>query len=151
MRGIAILADEVYGTLIYDGAAHAPSFLSIADNEDAIFAINSFSKPWAMTGWRIGWLVHPKELEPAAAAMAQCNNTGSTHFAQYGALAALSPEGDVFRGELLARCRRPRCGRSVDRPPEPGALAPARRRLLRLPACGRAVGQSALLPGHGAQ
>jgi aspartate/methionine/tyrosine aminotransferase len=108
VRGIAILADEVYGTLIYDGATHAPSFLSIADEEDAVFAINSFSKPWAMTGWRIGWLVHPKSIEPAAAAMAQCNNTGSTHFAQYGALAALSPQGDVFRGELLERCRQGR-------------------------------------------
>jgi len=104
-RGIAILADEVYGTLIYDGAAHAPSFLSIADDEDAVFAINSFSKPWAMTGWRIGWLVHPKRVEPAAAAMAQSNNTGATHFLQYGALAALSPEGDAFRGQLLERCR----------------------------------------------
>ncbi len=49
-RGIAILADEVYGTLIYDGAAHAPSFLTIADENDAVFGINSFSKPWAMTG-----------------------------------------------------------------------------------------------------
>lgn len=107
-RGIAILADEVYGTLIYDGAKHAPSFLSIADDEDAVFAINSFSKPWAMTGWRIGWLVHPRRVEPAAAAMAQCNNTGATHFAQYGALAALSPEGDAFRGELLDYCRKGR-------------------------------------------
>jgi aspartate aminotransferase len=105
LRGIAILADEVYGTLIYDGAAHAPSFLSIADEDDAVFAINSFSKPWAMTGWRIGWLVHPKSVEPAAAAMAQCNNTGATHFLQYGALAALSPEGDAFRATLLERCR----------------------------------------------
>ncbi len=104
-RGIAIIADEVYGTLIYDGGSHAPSFLSIADDEDAVFAINSFSKPWAMTGWRIGWLVHPKSVEPAAAAMAQCNNTGATHFLQYGALAALSPQGDAFRGELLDRCR----------------------------------------------
>src|SRR5207302_8283621 len=71
---ISILADEVYGTLVYDGGTHAPSFLAIADDEDAVFAINSFSKPWAMTGWRIGWLVHPKRVEPAAAAMAQCNN-----------------------------------------------------------------------------
>jgi len=107
-RGIAILADEVYGTLIYDGAAHAPSFLTIAYDEDAVFAINSFSKPWAMTGWRIGWLVHPKRVEPAAAAMAQCNNTGATHFAQYGALAALSPEGDAFRRGLLDYCRKGR-------------------------------------------
>jgi aspartate/methionine/tyrosine aminotransferase len=107
-RGIAILADEVYGTLVYDGTAHAPSFLSIADEDDAVFAINSFSKPWAMTGWRIGWLVHPKSVEPAAAAMAQCNNTGATHFVQYGALAALSPQGDAFRGELLDYCRKGR-------------------------------------------
>jgi aspartate/methionine/tyrosine aminotransferase len=107
-RGIAILADEVYGTLIYDGGSHAPSFLTIADEDDAVLAINSFSKPWAMTGWRIGWLVHPKSVEPAAAAMAQCNNTGSTHFVQYGALAALSPQGDAFRGELLERCRKGR-------------------------------------------
>lgn len=107
-RGIAILADEVYGTLIYDGAAHAPSFLSIADDEDAVFAINSFSKPWAMTGWRIGWLVHPRSVEPASAAMAQCNNTGATHFVQYGALAALSPQGDAFRGQLLDYCRKGR-------------------------------------------
>jgi len=104
-RGIAILADEVYGTLIYDGAAHAPSFLTIADEQDAVFAVNSFSKPWAMTGWRIGWLVHPKSVESAAAAMAQCNNTGSTHFVQYGAMAALSPQGDAFRGDVLDRCR----------------------------------------------
>ena len=109
-RGIAIIADEVYGTLVYDGAKHAPSFLSIADGEDAVFAINSFSKPWAMTGWRIGWLVHPKSVEGAAAALAQCNNTGATHFLQYGALAALSPEGDAFRGTLLERCR---AGRDV--------------------------------------
>ncbi len=61
-RGIAIISDEVYGTLIYDGAAHAPSFLQIADREDAMFVINSFSKPWAMTGWRIGWLTHPRDL-----------------------------------------------------------------------------------------
>ncbi|HYS46615.1 MAG TPA: pyridoxal phosphate-dependent aminotransferase [Rhizomicrobium sp.] len=107
-RGIAILADEVYGTLVYDGSRHAPSFLSIAEEDDAVFAINSFSKPWAMTGWRIGWLVHPKSVEGAAAAMAQCNNTGSTHFVQYGALAALSPQGDVFRGQLLERCRQGR-------------------------------------------
>src|SRR6185312_1171921 len=70
-RGIAIIADEVYGTLVYDGATHAPSFLPTAEDDDAVFVINSFSKPWAMTGWRIGWLVHPRRVEPAAAAMAQ--------------------------------------------------------------------------------
>lgn len=107
-RGIAIISDEVYGTLTYDGATHAPSFLEIAEPDDLVFVINSFSKPWAMTGWRIGWLVHPVGLETAVAVMAQANNTGTTHFAQYGALAALSPEGDAFRATLLERCRKGR-------------------------------------------
>jgi aspartate/methionine/tyrosine aminotransferase len=107
-RGIAIISDEVYGTLIYDGAAHAPSFLSIAQPDDAVFVIGSFSKPWAMTGWRIGWLVHPVSLATAMGVMAQANNTGAAHFLQYGALAALSPDGDKFREELRARCAKGR-------------------------------------------
>lgn len=105
VRGIAIIADEVYGTMIYNGAPHTPSFLSVASPDDALFVINSFSKPWAMTGWRIGWQVHARSLVPAAAALAQCNNTGATHFVQYGALAALSAEGDVFRANLVERCK----------------------------------------------
>jgi aspartate/methionine/tyrosine aminotransferase len=104
-RGIAIIADEVYGTLVYDGRPHAPSFLEIAEPEDAVFVINSFSKPWAMTGWRVGWLVHPASLKPSVNILAMADNTGATVFAQYGALAALTPEGDAFRGEILERCR----------------------------------------------
>jgi aspartate aminotransferase len=107
-RGIAIISDEVYGTLVYDGSAHAPSFLQIADDEDALFVVNSFSKPWAMTGWRVGWLIHPKSLDTQMWMMSAANNTGATTFAQWGALAALSPQGDAFRGELLARCVRGR-------------------------------------------
>ena len=107
-RNIAIISDEVYGTLVYDGTSHAPSFLSIAEPDDAVFVIGSFSKPWAMTGWRIGWLVHPASLQVPMGVMAQASNTGATHFAQYGALAALTPEGDKFRGELLARCAKGR-------------------------------------------
>ena len=104
-RGIAIISDEVYGTLVYDGHKHAPSFLEIAQDDDAVFVINSFSKPWAMTGWRIGWLVHPKYLDTQMWMLAAANNTGATTFAQWGAVAALSHEGDAFRGEMLTRCR----------------------------------------------
>jgi len=104
-RDIAIISDEVYGTLIYDGSCHAPSFLQIAEPDDNLFVVNSFSKPWAMTGWRIGWLVHPPCLDGAMDVIAIANNTGPATFAQYGALAALSPEGDAFRAEMLERCR----------------------------------------------
>jgi aspartate aminotransferase len=104
-RGIAIISDEVYGTLVYDGTPHAPSFLQIVEPDDAVFVVNSFSKPWAMTGWRIGWLVHPASLDTQMWMISAADNTGATTFAQWGALAALSPQGDAFRGELLARCR----------------------------------------------
>ena len=104
-RGIAIISDEVYGTILYDGRSHAPSFLQVAEPDDAVFVINSFSKPWAMTGWRIGWLVHPVSVGRQMWMISAADNTGATTFAQWGALAALSPEGDAFRGEMLARCR----------------------------------------------
>ena len=109
-RDIAIISDEVYGTLVFDGSRHAPSFLQIAGPDDNLFVINSFSKPWAMTGWRIGWLVHPLSLDAQMKVIAIANNTGPTTFAQYGALAALSPQGDAFRAEMLERCR---AGREV--------------------------------------
>jgi len=70
-----------------------------------VFVINSFSKPWAMTGWRIGWLVHPASLDKQMNVIAAADNTGSTSFAQYGALAALTPEGDAFRATMVERCR----------------------------------------------
>ena len=104
-RGIAIISDEVYGTLTFDGSAHAPSFLEIAEPDDNVFVINSFSKAWAMTGWRIGWLVHPEHLGSQLGVMTIANNTGPTTFAQYGALAALSPKGDAFREEMRERCQ----------------------------------------------
>jgi aspartate aminotransferase len=104
-RDIAIISDEVYGTLVFDGSKHAPSFLEIADADDNVFVVNSFSKPWAMTGWRIGWLVHPVSLDAQMKVITIANNTGPTSFAQYGAIAALSAEGDAFRAEMLARCR----------------------------------------------
>jgi len=96
-RGIGIISDEVYGTLIYDGSPHAPSFLQIAEPDDNVFVINSFSKAWAMTGWRIGWLVHPARLAEQLGVITIVNNTGPTSFVQYGALAALSRRGDAFR------------------------------------------------------
>ena len=109
-RGIAVISDEVYGTLVFGERQHAPSLLEIATEEDDVFIVNGFSKAWAMTGWRIGWLVHPKKLDQQMDVICIANNTGPAAFAQYGALAALSSEGDTFRGQMLAYCR---AGRKV--------------------------------------
>ncbi|MCD8563334.1 MAG: aminotransferase class I/II-fold pyridoxal phosphate-dependent enzyme [Alphaproteobacteria bacterium] len=54
-RNIWVIADEVYGRLVYDGP-RAVSFLDYAEPDDLLMVINSFSKTWAMTGWRLGWI-----------------------------------------------------------------------------------------------
>jgi len=62
-HGIWILSDDVYERLVYDPAvASAPSFLRHYEPGDRIISVNSFSKSWAMTGWRAGWLVVPQTL-----------------------------------------------------------------------------------------
>lgn len=54
-HGIWVVADEVYERLAFDDAG-APSFLDIASRDERVVVVNSFSKAWAMTGWRLGWL-----------------------------------------------------------------------------------------------
>ena len=60
-RGIWIVADEVYARLFFGGPV-APSLLQMAEPDDLLLCVNSFSKAWAMTGFRLGWLNHPASL-----------------------------------------------------------------------------------------
>ncbi len=101
-RDIAIISDEVYTPIVYD--TPAPSFAGIAEPEDDVFVVNSFSKAWAMTGWRVGWLIHPRRLGSQMAELSAYNNTGATVFAQYGALEAIT-KGDDFIKWQVERCR----------------------------------------------
>jgi aspartate/methionine/tyrosine aminotransferase len=105
-RGIWIIADEVYHRIVYDRAV-APSFLSIADPEDALYVVHSMSKAWCMTGWRCGWLVHPAELGDKMGDLSGINNTGSTSFVQHAAAVALR-DGEDFVAESVEHCRRGR-------------------------------------------
>jgi aspartate/methionine/tyrosine aminotransferase len=93
-RDLWIVADEVYGRIVYDGA-HAPSFLEYATGDDKLFVVNSFSKAWAMTGWRLGWLVMPNGAEQHIRDLALYNNMGPPTFTQYGGIAALQ-HGEAF-------------------------------------------------------
>ncbi len=105
-RGIWIIADEVYHRFVYDRPV-APSFLSIAKPDDALYVVHSMSKAWAMTGWRCGWLVHPAELGDRMGDLSGINNTGATTFVQHAAAVALR-DGEDFVAELVERCRRGR-------------------------------------------
>ncbi len=105
-HGVWILADEVYGRFYFgkDGAARAPSFLDICDTEEQLILCNTFSKNWAMTGWRQGWVQAPKALGPVFERFIQYNTSGSPVFLQRGCAAALNL-GDAFVDSQVAAAR----------------------------------------------
>ena len=102
-RNIAILSDEVYHRIVYDRPL-AFSFLEIAEPGDPLFVVNSFSKPWAMTGWRLGWLIYPSGCTAAFEKLIQFNTSGGLEFMQAGAIAALEHGEDVVHA-FVEKCR----------------------------------------------
>lgn len=102
-RGIWLIADEVYHRFVYDRRV-APSFQSLIEPGDPVFVVHSFSKAWAMTGWRLGWFVHPSSLVSTIDSLIEFNTSGAQPFLQAGALAALR-DGEPFVAEVVERAR----------------------------------------------
>jgi aspartate/methionine/tyrosine aminotransferase len=101
-----IIADEIYALFFY-GGRRAPSFMDIAGAEDRIIYVNTFSKNWAMTGWRMGWLrVHPS-LQQTFENLIQYSTSGVAQFMQRGGVAALD-QGDSFLASQIERARQAR-------------------------------------------
>lgn len=105
-RGIALISDEVYNRLIYN-ARVAPSFLEIARPDDPLFVVNSFSKTWAMTGWRVGWMIMPQGLTDQLDRLIEFNTSGGQGFLQAGCVAAIR-EGEPWVKWMVERCRQGR-------------------------------------------
>jgi aspartate/methionine/tyrosine aminotransferase len=105
-HGVWIIADEIYALFSYSGQ-RAPSFLDVMDPLDRVIFVNSFSKNWAMTGWRIGWLtVHPS-LAQVFENLIQYSTSGVAQFMQKGAVAALDL-GDDFIDMQVVRAKQAR-------------------------------------------
>jgi aspartate/methionine/tyrosine aminotransferase len=102
-HGLYLIADEVYARVIYDGTV-APSLLDIAEPEDRVVVVNSFSKAWAMTGWRLGWLVAPPEIVEVMGKLVQYNVSGAPTFIQHAAVTAVR-EGEDFTRSMTERYR----------------------------------------------
>ena len=86
---LVVLSDEVYEKIVFDGHKHY-SIASEPDMFDRTVTVSGFSKTYAMTGWRMGWLIAPKPLFKAVNKIQQHSITHVTTFAQYGGLAALT-------------------------------------------------------------
>ena len=101
-----IVADEIYGRMTYDGV-RAPSFHDVMAADDKILFVQTLSKNWAMTGFRIGWLEAPPALAPLIENLVQFTSSGVPVFTQRAAIAALN-EGEAFLASQIERCRRSR-------------------------------------------
>lgn len=120
-RAVLLIADEIYHGLVYDGVT-APTTLSVAD--DAII-VNSFSKYFAMTGWRLGWMVVPEALVAPIEKLAQNLFIAPPTVSQIAALAAFdcteALEGyrAVYaRNRVLLMEALPRAGFDIVAPPD---------------------------------
>ncbi len=85
---IWVVADDVYRRLYRHGTV-APSFLDIADAEDRLISVNSFSKAWSMTGWRLGWIVAPAAVEAKLGQLTEFNTSCTAGFVQEAGVVAL--------------------------------------------------------------
>lgn len=97
-RGVLLLADEMYDALRYDGGV-GPTLLSVAREVGAgCVATDAVSKTFAMTGWRVGWMVGPKPFVDACARVLGHEVSGLPWPAQRGAVAALTGPLDFLPG-----------------------------------------------------
>jgi len=107
--GTWILADEVYERLYYEPSdnACAPSFLDVCSPQDRLIVVNSFSKSFLMTGWRLGWLVLPAALTPQIGKLIEFNTSCAPVFVQRAAIVALARTQEVTPGIVahLKHCR----------------------------------------------
>ncbi len=86
---IFILSDEIYEKLVYDDVEHiSPASLS-KEAYDLTITVNGFSKAYAMTGWRLGYLGAPEEIAKVIDSLQSHSTSGPNSFAQKGAVAAL--------------------------------------------------------------
>ncbi len=131
-HGLWIVADEIYSRFVYDPAltvdGRTPSFRDVATPEDRILFVQTFSKNWAMTGWRLGWLETSPAYGQVIENLVQYSTSGTAAFIQRGGIAALE-QGEGFVAHQIARAKK---GREivarltetglVDLPPPSGAF-----------------------------
>lgn len=91
-RGLPLIHDEIYHGLVHEDAPGETTALAL--DPEAI-VVNSFSKYWGMTGWRVGWLVAPERLVRPVERLAQNLFISPPAISQVGALAALTAEDET--------------------------------------------------------
>lgn len=123
-RGVYLLSDETYERFVWNGSpASVAPFAGAAP--DHVILISSFSKTYSMTGWRLGWLLGPRDVVDKVIALQSHATSNPTTFAMYGALAALEGAEDDVRAMIDAfAVRRQLVVEALDRLPGVRCAAP---------------------------
>ncbi len=99
-RGLWVLTDEIYEHLVYGGAEHHSMPVLVPELADRCVVVNGVAKTYAMTGWRVGWMIGPADVITAATNLQSHETSNVANVSQRAALAAVS--GDL---EAVARMR----------------------------------------------
>jgi aspartate/methionine/tyrosine aminotransferase len=100
-RDLVVLADEVYERLVYGGIALAPSFARVEASRDRLIVVNSFSKTYNMTGWRLGWAQTSERTIKTMYRAVEFITSNPAAMVQQAGIVALR-DGDPFVAELRA-------------------------------------------------
>ncbi len=92
-HGIWVIADEIYEHLTYDGHEHHSIRAAVPELADTCLIVNGVAKTYAMTGWRVGWMIGPEDAIKAATNLQSHATSNVANVSQYAALAAVS--GDL--------------------------------------------------------
>jgi len=125
-RNLLLISDEIYEHIVYDGAVHvSPAALS-RDIRARCLLVNSFSKTYAMTGWRLGYIAAPEELIAKMLLMLQQASRGPATFVQDAGAAALNgPQDCVAEMRAAYASRRRQVAEALQGISGVTALAPA--------------------------
>jgi aspartate aminotransferase len=107
-HGLWIVADEIYQNLTYDGVRAVSIVEAVPSLADRTILVNGVAKTYAMTGWRLGWMVGPADVTKAAANLQSHLTSNVSNISQRAALAALTGPQDCVAEMLAAFDRRRR-------------------------------------------
>jgi len=108
-KEIYVISDEIYDCLVYEGKKNY-SIAKVKGMRDKTFVVNGVSKSFAMTGWRIGWVLGPERIIKLAKSIQSHTTSCPSSISQYAALAALTKDdGSIERMRATFEKRRNRC------------------------------------------
>ncbi len=101
-RGLWVVTDEIYEHLVYGGREFSSLPVVVPELAERCVVLNGVAKTYAMTGWRVGWMIGPEDVVEAATNLQSQTTSNVANVSQRAALAAVS--GDLWPSRPCARC-----------------------------------------------